>query len=791
MSTPLYVRVEPVGGEYGSGEKQSAPGSQVPLVEQLEKADTLSYQLPDAETEVRRLEDLRRTLDKDLLRFRPQQRAQHAVLSEWLSNNQELSLVDAGLGDSDLQLKNLQTDDSAGLGRYAMRGDLRAWMDRVCQLDATAAQVAGEWSPEDIRRIEDELRTSVRQQVARDAERKRQSNIDYVQTICGDLAFISEGRDFTIDSEFVTDDTDQLKRLAENVSEWRSCIERFGHPGKLSEKEITRRVRELEERRKQTKDDVLRQAEAAGKLLSSPQVDQVLDAIYSERCPPNFLSKNEKERIQQTMVVTNRCAEAQIAKSRRQCDVVLKQMDHIRTENKALRSQLADYVDNPKGRQEFVEGLEQSNAQMQVAAEVLARKRVRECEETVQRLQQRLTNTETAHDAALERMTMLATVNDRLTSQVEQVSNAWESMLGLKQSHEKELAKIHGGQVSQLQRVGATLSAVMSANVEVLNRFMDASESLPTGSSTSSFNAAIKQAVSKWRQSVRSQGGLSDGARSATDEVLARSERLGASGIGKIAEATTDSTANRQFVDGLLHRVDVACGELQAKHREQRYMKKIIAYFVKLIGAMMDNSYEEFCRAFSDSVESKKMLPFPPDRAVSPDESYGLIWNDELKALERLALQLRPELSDTVDRTGAANALLGAVEVFADASHRAASPPKSPTQVGGGRAKAVDTSINADAEVLTRNEVQVKRDARLMLFDAKRREARAGGASILEELRRDRRPTAVTPEAGSSDKVVDLFHRSRRESTPTPVRTSLPPLERPTAKVRSHRTTKL
>uniref|UniRef100_A0A7S1QAD3 Uncharacterized protein n=1 Tax=Neobodo designis TaxID=312471 RepID=A0A7S1QAD3_NEODS len=792
MAEPLYVNVVPSDRSpktFGGDEDHVNP--QPALCEQLEKANTLSYQMPDAATEIRRLDDLKRTLDKDLLRMNPPERAQHAVLSEWLSSNDELSLVDAGLAESEMRLKDMCSSDSAGLGRYAMRGDLRTWMDRVAQLDAAAAQVAGEWSPEDVRRIEDELRTSVRQQVARDAERKRQSNIEYVQILCGHLAFISEGRDFTIDSEFVTDDTDQLRRLTESVADWRSSIERFGHPGKMSEKEIQRRVDEIDSRRREERDGILQRAASQGTLLTDAQVDQVLEAMYNERCPPSFLPKTVKAAMEETMADVKRSAEALVTRAQRRVAMAEERCAALQQTVSRLEIQLAESQCDPQKRQDFVEGLEQSNAQMQVAAEMLARKRVQQCENEVLQLQDQLQSLRSSHDRAVATVKELQSTNESLRSRVDHVSAAWEGMLGLKQSHEAELAKIHGGQVNQLQRVAAALAGLMNATIEVLNAIIDTVENF---GDREALVERMRQAVGSWRHAIKGQSGLSDGSRSAADAVYSRTCELNSHVPGKAAESSNHSSseANRAFVDGLLHRIDVACGELQSKHREQRFMKKVVAYFVRLVSSMIDNTYDQLVSSFAESgTDAKKLLPFPPPPAVAPDEAYALVWGDEVKALERLAIQLRPELSDTIDRSGTTNALLSAVEVVADASARARSPPKSPPSQGRQQEYPDRTFDMATATVVS-EPVQVKRDARLILHDARHREARLGGASVLAELRREKRTVPVNQSNATN--TVELFRSARRDSvTPTPASDkTLPPVARSNAKIHgSKRGTKL
>lgn len=452
-----------------------AHAQQPELAEQLAKAATLSYKMPDAQSEIRRLDEMQRGLERELTKFRREPRPEHATLSDWLERNEDLSLADVNLGDSEVTIQAIARQDVTGLGRYAMRGDLRAWMDRVAQLHSSSATIAGEWSAEDARFIDQEVHNQVKKSVTKDLAKRKRAQVQLVQQICRHLHYISDGRDFSIDSQFVPDDLDQLRRLSEYVDDWHAFIERNGHPHKQAEAVVARRLAEEEAKRRQQQQGVMAAAQAAGVLLSDAQLDQVLVAFYEQKQPSTMLSKKEKARIERNMVTTLKREEHLVGAYESRSDRLQERVHELTAEVERLNGVVRDYEENPRGRQDFVEGLEQANALTQTAAEALARRRIRECEALVANITAEFDALQQRYVAATERVVEMQRENTRMRASVDDLAKKWQNFQVLKRQQEEEMARIHGGRVSDLQRVMSTLSDVVGHTTVALATVLGAS----------------------------------------------------------------------------------------------------------------------------------------------------------------------------------------------------------------------------------------------------------------------------------------------------------------------------
>jgi hypothetical protein len=762
MSNPadLYVTVRSVALATDEVERQ------VPLEEQLEKAATLSYQMPDATTEIRRLDDLQRTLDKELLRYRSIQRPHHAVLNDWLNRNEDLSLADVNLGDSDRTLRDVAGEELSGLGRYAMRGDLRLWMERVAQLDSAVGSIAGEWSVEDLRVIDEEMRAQTKRVVAKEAVQKSQQNVAVIQALCRNLRIISEGRDFNIDPEFTPDDAAQLQRLHEKVDDWRATVERNGHPTKLAEREIERRIAEAEEKRRGLAQSAVEAATSHGLHLSEAQLDQVLEAVYKEHQPSTFLSKREKAAIEHQMAAAKANAEAIVAAAERARLRDKSRVEALQRQVEDLRDVIATYQSNPQVQREFVEGLERTNAQIEITAEVLARKRISECESVVAQHMSEYESLKVAFQEACKRVSNMHAENERCKSEIVTLRDAWRRVTQLQAQQDEELARIHGGQVSQLQRVVSTLADVVGVTVHALSKIaascaaqLNTAHPHGTVSDDRHLVRDNLESIVSWSQHLQGLGSISDGTRTAARELAARASRTLGSGEtahSAVTASDTEKLEQRGFIDGLVRKLDHAGAELQGKYREQRYMKNVVAYFVKIVSSLLDGTYETVSAQYNreQDASSRKTLPFPPSDAVAPDENYSLPWADELKSLDRLLMQLRTELSDSVDRTGTTNALLAAVEAVAEThqptSSSQATNPSVDTHAG-------DTKPARKIAVVDSAIEHVRRDARMLLHDHQRQGfSRRTAVHLLRDITRSRQDQPSTAGVRGSSPPTDL-----------------------------------
>jgi hypothetical protein len=717
------------------------------------KATTLSYQMPDARSEISRLQEVKRSLEKDLAKYRGPARSEPTSLGQWLKRNEDLSLADVNLGDSEMSIKTIAEEEVSGFGRYALRGDLKHWMDRVAAIESNIPVIAGDWTNEDKKAIEIELQEQVRKVVAADALKRRRQNIELIQGICKQLTYISDGRDFRIDSDFVVDDTEQLKRLAESVDDWNSHIERHGHPHKQTEAEIARKMAEAEAKRRRAELGIAAAGKTVGMELTDAQLDLVLAAFYDQRQPSTFLSKKEKAKIEAAMVSEMKRA-SMIERAAMESVLRLKtRISEMEARETQLLLQLEAERSDPMRKRTTVDNLEHTNATIQTAAEVLARKRIREAEDVVASITLEFQSLLEAHRDSQVDAQQLAAQNGELKLRVAKIEDEWNHIQTLRIRHEEEMARVHGGRVSDLQRLVATLQEVFAITFNTFNCMVTGLFRWgqdPQGSA----HSQVMGSLTEWCDCVTQLPGVSEGVKVAALELL-RVSQAGAAEADALIKLPASAgppqlRGEKEFIDQMVRKLDNCTSELQASFREKRGMRKVVHYFCELVAAMKEGSTEAYFAKLELPVEQRQS--FPPAAVVGDDDSYMACWGDELRAFDHLLALLRSELLDSTDRSTATNALLHVVELYGESLQES----KDALNTASASASKAPTS---DKPTLLNvpNVVTVQRDSRMLLHDAADERKRLKAHSAVQVLRNiaNSRKTVALPSDTATDSGTD------------------------------------
>ena len=217
-------------------------------------------------------------------------------------------------------------------------------------------------------------------------------------------------------------------------------------------------------------------------------------------------------------------------------------------------------------------------------------------------------------------------------------------------------------------------------------------------------------------------GGEQSPQTSASPPLLANSNVNHSNNSLIAAPPSTSSSGADGIVEALSHRLDQTICEVKDKHREERYMRSTIRYFVKRVEAMVAGTYAEDPEAAEEDEEERRMAAlregqrttltgvrspldklkpaanikvsrvFPPRAATAPDSEYAYAWPDETAALQRLFTQLKAALTHEVERTETTNAIVGALERY-----RA----EGPAYRGGGTGLSAATLAGATATATT------------------------------------------------------------------------------------------
>jgi hypothetical protein len=453
----------------------------------MKKAATLSYQLPDAETEIQRLTQLQESLGRDLSKVAAEERPESVVLADWLQRNGDLALADLNLGESERTIADLALDEVTGLGRYVMRGDLKAWMDRVTEMERDTAATAGEWNRDDEKEVDAEMLDQVKLNVMRDMKRRKKRQTGLLAQMSKHLGYISDGRDFTVDTSFVTDDLDQLARVAEYVEEWHDYILRHGHLHRQVQEEYAQRLADAEGKKRTIARGFQSAAHTTGVRLTEAQLAQVLTAFYEQKQPPQLAAGGKaKERLQRQVVQGLQKEEgvalAQEGKRLR----LQREIDALKLQVHGLSAALAVYEDDPQRRQDLVENMEKTNHVVHTVAEVLSRQRVAALEQAMAQMRERFVVMQRSYDASTALVAELSARNATMATQLGALTAAWDTFQRVKLEQEAERARIHGGQASDMQRMTATLTDLIGSTVATFSRVSAAVQLRATASVTMS-----------------------------------------------------------------------------------------------------------------------------------------------------------------------------------------------------------------------------------------------------------------------------------------------------------------
>jgi hypothetical protein len=484
-------------GSVPTGPKKLPPLE--PVVMSIEaKAHTLGYELPSAESEIRRLEDVQRSLRDEFLGKRRNCAGRGAQdrqsnLAGWLDRHPDTTLGDLDLASSPLPIKAVSlpagvpmgtvkgdTDidvDPLGLGRYGMRGDLKAWLDHVAELASTLKLDAGDWSAKDEKELDKALLEATRMVVSKDDERNAFLCREHITTLLEMLSAIGSRR-FYVDVRTLPTH-EALDGLVVQVREWYSQFLKFGHAGRPIRKEEDESSKAVE-----TEDDIRKRQLAGGIaaaahsqhiLLTQAQLDQVLAAFYNQS---HIVSKREKGRIERKLVESLTREDNLTANLKRANKVLSEKVSslqevldrHLNAEKNGKGG--VDATANALSELRRPAAVENMNQMTQAMAEVLSKKRIREAEAKVASLTEAYNELKVHHEQNVSLVVRMQKENADLVAAVDEIQRLWESQMLAKAQQEEERRRMYGGLQSDQQFYQASLTALMNASLSTISTLL-------------------------------------------------------------------------------------------------------------------------------------------------------------------------------------------------------------------------------------------------------------------------------------------------------------------------------
>ena len=676
----------------------ASAGAAVPL---HVKALTLSYALPDADAEIRRLSEMQRNLTQHLntVTKRPI-RPDHVVLRDWLDQHPDATLEAAGLapGIDNFNVASIRVDTSdagmAALERYVIRGDLQDWLEKVKRLDEEVAADPGTWGAAEVDDVDQAMKETLMKALTKDQERRRVLVSQMVAQLCDWLSFVSE-RDMHVDVEFVTDEVEQLKRLSECVGAWHEHVKEHGHPRAELESMVKQRFEE-ETRRRAAEQGIRTAARSQGILLTDPQLDQVLMAFYEQRQPAGR-HLQEKSKFEAKVIQTLKREEATRRLVTERCQRLVERNADLEATVTELMAKIYEFEHCPGERERQVQSLDQLNATTRVVAEVLARTKLNQAQIAVKHMSQVVEDVRRQHDVAQRQVEQLKTVNGDLRVAVDRFQVEWTAFTQLKAKEDEERVQQQGGQKSDILHLMSVITEVVAATCATMTRIIAVCRNAPSARS-------LKTACTGWLDRMAEVGRIGEGAKTVIRTLRQETDAWDAAtpddpvepsscvvksspASGSVpTQAWLSSSAynkEKELVDDIVRRLDHAASELSANHCATRLMKRTIEYTVRCIDALVSGTYDDVTvglrppvaatvapggagtdvllrksdagatEAMAAATTTVPVTSFPPRAVTAPDDGYAFTWVEEFKMLERCFAQLRVVLTDT-RRGGAA-----------------------------------------------------------------------------------------------------------------------------------------
>ena len=643
------------------------------------KAQTLGYELPSAESEIKRLEEVQRSLRDEFARKRRGKPEERSNLAGWLERHPDTTLGDLNLASSPMPIKALSIatgvptgtmidneveviPDALGVGRYAMRGDLRTWLDHVAELGDRLKLDAGDWNAQDEKELERALAETTKLVAGKNDERNLFLCRESLTSLLEMLSVIGARR-FYADVKAPLHEA--LDGLVVQVREWYAAFLKFGHGGRVA----TQRKEEEESRKTETEDDIRKRQLAVGIaaaahsqhiLLTQAQLDQVLAAFYHQS---HAVSRREKGRIERKLVESLTREDNVTANLQRMNRALQEKVSALQ---EAIERHLHpsgstgefDATANALNELRKPSAVENMNQMTQAMAEVLSKKRIREAESKVASLTEAYTDLRNHHEQNVILVERMQKENKQLSDAVAHIQKLWDVQIQAKAQQEEERRRMYGGLQSDQQFYLSSLTTLMNASLSTVSTLLANASTqserhtsvvqllsaeqrriLPRDAFASGLTEA-KRLVLSWTTAVYncavSEGaratlqqlarlaleddansgndpdeGQSDGYRAAKNALrstLASPQQEGTSSLSKAFSAVSREYADpdRELVGAVAQRLDTAISEAKTKFRETRYMRSMLWWLIGAVDALCNGTYSDAQHGLSSADNSAK-----------------------------------------------------------------------------------------------------------------------------------------------------------------------------------------
>lgn len=493
------------------------------------KAKTLGYQLPHAEAEIQRIEELQRAKRDAFLKRRQQRPSERAAgLVGWLDRHadtatlQDLSLASASVpvrsvlltppgggaeetpkqgladnGQTKLTMEQLFADnggdvadpqsassrqpDSIGISRYQVRGDLQKWISQVEAMNERMIFDAGDFNPEEEALLHTALERHLAKAVNKNASRDEFLMKSSLKTMCEMLENMTRSP-FAVPEDLpVKDQLDALERQV--VDLYAKAMKRggfiYGSQAVSNESSGPKKFEsEGEIRKRQLAVGVAAAAQSQHILLTHVQLDQVLNAFYQQQLPTNKREKGRLERqLVQSMIREDNTTTSLRRRNKQlseELEALQETMKQILDERQKLKAMLAPTLvpvpTSQGGAQK--DDLQQTNEVIQTMAEVLAKKAVREMQGTYDALQQHSDEMERDLKALQAAQREVVEERDRLRQRLDDLEAQQAHQNELKRQQEEERTRMFGGMRSDQQYYQSTIHKILLQSSATLSEFV-------------------------------------------------------------------------------------------------------------------------------------------------------------------------------------------------------------------------------------------------------------------------------------------------------------------------------
>lgn len=674
-----------------------------------EKALTLGYDLPSAESEIRRVEDLRSQLRQNLEKKKQHLPTARVDLAAWLGQHGDATLQDLELADSPVPVKSITVDEIVGLGRYVMQGDLKEWIDGVGQLREQVRRDGGEWNSDDEHEVEEAMTTHLKKLLTKDAQVKEQELVKLVSSLSDILSAISS-RSMSVDCT-AFDSVGQLRQLHSHVLKWREYWEE-----NLKDEVRVQSDARVEDGKSV---DMTEAARRAGVQLTREQLDQVLAEFYHRPAPNQAQKQAELSRLKKRLAEALNRESEKTAMLRRHVTAQNEKIDDLTNTIMTLNRELSALKSGCVSDLRNVKELQQTNDQTNAIAEILARRKIREASEEVVTVMEEFQKQKEEHVVIAEKLAQLVERGKNADLSVKRIEELWMKHKTYELQQEERRKAIFGGHKDDQQHFIHTMTSVLGQSISYFSNVLNDPSN-------------ARETVAAWATQMM-QYAITDSLKIALSELT------------KLCSNSTRSHPLRDddLADSLLRRLDASLSENAAKYRESRFMRSTVRYVAQCVEAMCAGTYDEVVhgkRRVHENDDSRSNVheePFPPLTVVAPDGDYAYAWMEECKMLEVMFDNLRNALMGTEERVDATNALLAVLD-SASSWRTQQSPVEEavvPLQKEEGPLREEDLHHRTSALVAQLEEMP----SEVVLSDPRTQERHkniVGGASVLAEMKR-------------------------------------------------------